>query len=60
MRQQEPDINEMAFRIVQAATTEKPAGEPKPAEHADEQAPVVKPAIKDRPDSGHQGRLAAG
>ena len=62
MRQQEPDINEIAFRIVQAATTEEPAEEPKPGERTDEQAPVVRPTIKERPGSaGHdQGRLAAG
>ena len=30
MRQPEPDINEIAFRIVQAATAEKPVEETKP------------------------------
>ena len=28
----EPDVNEIAFRIVQAATAEKPVEEPKPSD----------------------------
>ena len=63
MKQQEPDINEIAFRIVQAATAEKPAEEPKPADVSADRAggeiraAVIRPGKRPISD---QNRSAAG
>ena len=63
MRQPEPDINEIAFRIVQAATAEKPVEESKPEDvSAERTGGHVRPAVS-RPDErpiSDQHRNAAG
>ncbi|MCY4113145.1 MAG: hypothetical protein OXG33_04295 [Chloroflexi bacterium] len=48
MRQPEPDINVLAFKIVQAATAEKPVPEPKTTEPANEAEPSLRPTIRKR------------
>ena len=61
MRQPEPDINEIAFRIVQAATAEKPVEETKPEDvSADRTSGKIRAAPRSSDEGSARDRMAAG